>query len=337
MNIVNNIVDNKIEGYNFLNEVIEILSLYENQKNRKLFISQNITLISQDNINNASNFNINDIKIFLDKNTFKNDYKHIHIDDFLIKKFNLITNTLLNHNIQYECKLETLSITSYNILISELDEAFNACKVAKKIEILAQNILFLDKDMTNDYFKGKTLIIIAPIWNIIGKRIINVSGNNGKDPPHKAATGMIGMDDNDGQDSGNVIGIGMKFNNEDKLAIIANGGNGGNGQDGGNGINGKNGIDYWYGKEQVADSGTLFITLVFNAAEYVYIERGTEGKPGGNSGSGGKGGSAGNKGTMIIHNTEELHHAISVQTINGKKRNKWIRWNTWKRRKKRMR
>ncbi|XP_075233889.1 uncharacterized protein LOC142331725 isoform X2 [Lycorma delicatula] len=306
MNIAYDIIEYKIEQYNFLNEVIEILSLYENQLLRNSLL-QSLTK------NNSEEFDIN---IFLKNNSFKMDYNNLKIDNTLNKKFNLIINVILKHTIEYECWYETLTIKSYNILVSELNEALINCHTAKKIVILAQNILFIDKNLTDDYFKGKDLIMIAPIWNVIGKKMISVSGANGQNPVSRAETGIIGMDGYDGGNSGNFIGIGMKFNNGINLLIKANGGNGGKGQDGGHGADGINGIDGFYPTEKLDDR--VLITLVYNSNVKVHVRKGSSGTAGGNSGSGGKGGSGGKRGSIIIYNTEQKSNEISLETNDGK-------------------
>ncbi|XP_075233817.1 uncharacterized protein LOC142331672 [Lycorma delicatula] len=306
MNIADDIIENKIEEYNLLNEAIEILSLYEHQKNRKLLAFRNT---------NDSDIETN-VKTFLGNNTFKTDYNRTKIDRIFIDKFELLLNVLLKHEIEYECGYDTLVIKSYNILLSELDEAFNNCRDTKRIVILARNILFIDKDLTGDRFKSKDLIMIAPIWNVIGKRAIDVSGINGQQTPSQAPYGTIGIDGYNGEDAGNVFGIGMNFNNGINLLIKANGGDGSKGQDGGDGQQGIDGVDGFHPSEKLDNS--LLVTVIFNSVTDVYIERGSTGTAGGNSGVGGKGGSGGKRGSVIIYSTKPIDSEVSIETSDGK-------------------
>ncbi|XP_075226573.1 uncharacterized protein LOC142327419 [Lycorma delicatula] len=310
LNIAIETVENKINSYKLLNGLFKILSNYDYQKNKT---SSWTTQSKDQELQTDKNNFINLIK----NNKFNMDYNHVKIDNELINKFNSIVNTSLNHELNVFCSNNTLTIVNYYVLLSELeDNIYYRCNNVSIIKIFAMHTIFIDKDMIGDFFKGKDLVIIAPIWNVVSNRIINISGISINDKLSKANFSEIGINGHNGGSGGNFLGVGMDFNNGEHLLVTANGGDGQNGQDGGDGLNGTDGIDGYFPKEEVSNQiRNLFLSY---SRKLVYLSRGQPGEKGSNSGSGGKGGFGGNKGSVKIYGMKNQNHGFSVENTVGK-------------------
>ncbi|XP_075231392.1 uncharacterized protein LOC142330170 [Lycorma delicatula] len=190
----------------------------------------------------------------------------------------------------------------------------------KMLVIYGLHTVFIDTDLTEEYFKGINVMIAAPKWEIIGNREINIDGipgkthNNGKELGESGKDGLVGLP---GGNGGNFFGIGSYFINEENLVVSANGGKGGPGQNGGNGKVGSNGLhgfkkfrqsfgDY----DKLRDSGLISYPLKelsdadtmndFELDMELYSLNGDTGSNGGRGGNGGVGGIGGNPGYILL-------------------------------------
>lgn len=172
------------------------------------------------------------------------------------------------------------------------------------LHIFALNVFFVDKDFEMTGSKIN-FVVIAPKWEIIGLRKINLDGlagsnhdplraNTGKYPGSKGDDGKPGLP---GGPAGNFYGIAGEILDLKHLTIKVNGGRGGNGQDGGHGAEGKRGED---GK---AEKGETYC-YEENSSQFteLIVCYGSRGGKGGSGGNGGKRGFGGQSGTVFLIN-----------------------------------
>ena len=161
------------------------------------------------------------------------------------------------------------------------------------VEIYALNTIFIDANIS---FVGEKLqvTIIAPSWQVIGSKYINLNGKTGeahKEPKAKKGytqgikNGKDGKAGLPGGLGGSFYGIAKTVVNPENLKISVNGGNGAAGQDGGNG----------------ADSIPRMISA---------------GGTGGNGGLGGRGGKKGDF-KLFILGSEETKSLIKIENSDG--------------------
>lgn len=196
----------------------------------------------------------------------------------------------------------------------------------KRIEIHGLHTLIIDDDL--DLFREKmfgiNVVLIAPHWEIRGKKLINLTGADSTDTPARAANGATrgtagsnGNAGTAGKNGGNYFGFGKTFAHDASvtvpLTITTNGGNGGPGQAGGDGQEGTDGAkatekhDFVETKEGALCRGTVILTgwdhvgepFHHGGGKYDILLRnwgkaGGVGGAGGMGGAGGKGGHAGN-------------------------------------------
>lgn len=129
---------------------------------------------------------------------------------------------------------QKLTVKGFYIKISDIKklECFSKAKV---IEIMAVNKLFVDDDINRS--GGVEIYLMAPEWEILGKRQIVLIGNDG--PSHEeliAPVGEHGLPGKPGGSAGEIVCIGETFHNDENLEIRLEGGKGGPGQHGGNGF-----------------------------------------------------------------------------------------------------
>lgn len=183
-----------------------------------------------------------------------------------------------------------------------------------QIKIKCLNSLVFDKSIQA---QGINVVVIAPYWYVADKVTINLSGKDAVNFPTQAMNGMgfkpgggVGSDGQNGlmglrgQDSGQLYGVGYKFDGLQNITLILAGGRGGNGQNGGNGANGQYGLDatiqdFWgnRGIWQPNEGDFYKFGLKYNRIE---LCKGYPGQVGGNAGKGGLGGKAGAPGKMKI-------------------------------------
>jgi hypothetical protein len=229
-----------------------------------------------------------------------------------------------------------LVVTGNYVKMSDITKnEHKLCPNYSVLKILAHDTIYFDTDLLK---RGKklTVYIIAPIWNVIGTRLINLDGLDGQSEDSVVASSNTdGKAGQSGGAAGNFFGVGAKFINEELLTVSANGGNGGNGQNGANGYNGVDGET-----PKLPDPGTMWHHIWSNDYCELYIERvningykhykddpdgnkvfksfGKPGSPGTNASNGGKNGFGGPKGQIEIKSIALSHN---IKTINEIGRN----------------
>ncbi|XP_049822727.1 uncharacterized protein LOC126265406 [Aethina tumida] len=293
-------------------------SLYENSS------TNDLEPIWIDTINNLSNYISEQLKI----------YEH------LIK----IYHRLSKYDIQVSVN-DSIAKTCYKELKLQNKPPLQSIEKLTDIDLseisldIPQNIILcniLNFTMSNtieiQYVTDKLIVRAAYLkfkWEVIGERVINLNGANGKYlPPAKDGiswsdpNGKGGIPGLPGKPGGNFYGIVGTVINGGHLTISANGGNGGTGQKGGNGVNGKIGLSppdpdenstkKKYSQFSMTETSDKLIVpaIVYNYARHsaFYIVKGHEGSNGGNGGNGGIGGFGGKKGniTVIALNKSEI-------------------------------
>ncbi|XP_075212753.1 uncharacterized protein LOC142319398 isoform X2 [Lycorma delicatula] len=304
-------INNKIEQFKFLQNTIEVLSRYTVQKNRKSYYGGIIG-----NNEDGSTIDETNLQTFLE--TYNLNFPYLKADEVLFEKLNSLIDITLKHRYKFRCHDSDLVIIDYFILLSELREGLlKTCSSATRIVVLAVHTIFIDKDLIWNWFRGRDITIIAPIWEVIGSRKINLDGMSGGVALPKADFGEIGKNGRNGNPGGNFAGIGMIFKNGENLMISASGGEGQNGQEGGDGLDGKNGSNGSESNKEYLDDNVMQVGI-FKFKEKIYLSRGSNGLSGGDSGAGGKGGRGGNAGSILIHNIGNEEDKISTLVENGK-------------------
>lgn len=150
------------------------------------------------------------------------------------------TNDIRSTSLESECSFNKLIVEGFDIYTSDVLN-ISCFRTVKFIEIFAVNKFVVDADIDRTELKVQ-LSIVAPTFEIVGQRKINLSGKFGQPPsPQKAlpsvGNGRDGKPGNPGGSSGSILVISKLFINENNCEIYINGGDGGAGQDGGNGMN----------------------------------------------------------------------------------------------------
>lgn len=156
------------------------------------------------------------------------------VDKVGVNIFHLVANMTLNVNqlnalksavgcafkpIEVKCVANKLTIIGYNVKMSDV-HAIDCVESATIIEIFAWNKLFVDADISKAGQRAH-IAFVAPMWEIIGERRIDLSGKNAENIVNESAVAGAGS-------SGHFIGIGNTFMNDEQLEIVCVGGNGSN-------------------------------------------------------------------------------------------------------------
>ncbi|XP_043465922.1 uncharacterized protein LOC122500858 [Leptopilina heterotoma] len=300
-----------------------------NHYTEKLKTEINFTGLERQTIDSIYHF-VDNSKFNEAMEEWKQVLKHFHLKDNIKNQSSDNVKQICDVN-GNEC---TLRITGIVIKVSDLK--LNNCSVNPKvIEVFATKRVIINKDII---LIGKEIqmVIIAPIWEvdtiysdveISGYRVINLSGENGKDDNKRQANngtkdgnknGAHGRAGLPGGPAGSFYGIADKIINAEKLNILVDGGRGGNGQHGGNGVEGANGLTYnekpglqcppksiaigWNSSqvERPIHSSAIFNAPAINQNTYKYKILGKGGRKGGSGGNGGIGGIGGQKGFVTI-------------------------------------
>ncbi|XP_047739483.1 uncharacterized protein LOC125178834 [Hyalella azteca] len=237
--------------YEFLTNLYEKLSTYNVQKNRIKYNVANIADWGQNNKQQGISITRHNFKQFMENmRTFNvmgyNKIKNIEADDIRVEDLRQVASLTLN-KFHVSCQSNKLTIKGGYIRLSEAIVEIGNCK-RNTTEIFALNKIFIDKNLNKIGEKLK-LVMIAPTWEVIGRRTINLSGADA--PPHNPPKASDGEGDGGrgadgrpglpGGPAGSFFGVGTTFLNGNRLNIVANGGHGGLGQDGGNGGPGSDG------------------------------------------------------------------------------------------------
>lgn len=313
MKPVSDFIESKTEQINLLQDVFQKLSSYNLQINIPNLIETS---------ENRDILNENNIKQFLKETELDSRYELVTIDEKILKKINTVINISYKNEMDITCNNNTLLIKSYFITLSKIDDnIYDSCENVTTFVFLAMHTIFIDKDLTNNFFKGKHIIIVAPIWNVIGSRKLSVDGMDGGEKLTQASSGTIGKYGENGKPGGSFVGIGSHFINGNNLIISACGGKGQDGQDGGDGVDGFEGFN-GQDRDLVYKESKPTIYVVVNFNQEISVAKGSAGRAGGDAGEGGQGGYGGSKGTATLFNIGSEPHLINIFVEDGKRGNK---------------
>lgn len=267
--VSNNNFDDTIKWRSFFNSLYERLSEYKIQKNVKKYIAIEEG-DKKTNIRQGSEIEQKNVKKqFLDKISGYNvsEFDYVMDEQFTepqVRELNHILNITLKNTIDVKCigsnKIIKGSYISIKKLISNNYLENNCVSLdedePQSIAILALNTIFIDADILSP--EG-LITFIAPNWDIVGNRKIDLSGldadykslNDADDDVDDNAIdssdrckipGKNGAPGLPGNPGGIFFGIGQRFVNGQSLKIFANGGKGSDGEDGCPGNNGMDGL-----------------------------------------------------------------------------------------------
>ncbi|XP_055924355.1 uncharacterized protein LOC129956479 [Argiope bruennichi] len=338
--------------YIFLEDLYKKLSEYDIQKDRQRYNVANIEDWGQP---------LKPQGIFIAPNTFEKflskirDYnvtgyetiKNLTIatTDLCIEEINQVLSLTLKHRPTVRCSephiivkgsFVSLNETMQNIMSNfDTDNRCNNFKVQfasgkyNLFKIFALNKVFIDADLSFAD-KGTSVAVMAPDWEIIGSRSIELNGadgtlhaeskaKNGANPIKDGANGSPGKP---GQSGESFFGVGATFVGGENLKITSNGGKGGPGQDGGDGVSGDPGRDAHtpYNSDPPCDNGCVrgfkcegirnksggglvILTVIhreWSCTEKPFMIYGLPCSRGGNGGNGGKAGKGGDPGNVTV-------------------------------------
>ena len=240
-----------------------------------------------------------------------------------------------------------LQIKGEKVRLTDVD--LESCKSEVRfIEIFSLKTVLINTDL-NLVGKALQVAIIAPTWQVLGNRIINLNGTDGKpftivkakdgskDGNKRGRNGLAGLP---GSPAGSFYGISNRIINRENLFIFANGGSGGPGQHGGDGVQGDEGETYKNDPKLSCSNRTKNCTIDGWRAEKInsktvsrlssprvsisvtretYQVFGTKGGRGGRGGNGGIGGIGGKGGNIIMYERDNLEKMSPIiPTANGK-------------------
>lgn len=294
-------VDNLKNWYNFLIDLYEALST----------LTYNQFQIACELLHDKEEeINIENINAILDK-LYKMpmlgpyDFRNKDINE---KQLNDLNGVLTNITFKKTSIFlsDRLIIKGDYVKLSEIDLQNDSKRIIKSLEIYALNTVFIDTDLTQ-VGKQLHLTIIAPKWEVVGERKINLDGAAGE-LNQFVSNNEHGLPGLPGGNAGSFLGIGKNFINSEKLTITANGGKGGPGQDGKKGAKGDKGKTP--GKDGIYDKferkgfqrSHLIVTIIYNESDKYFEIYGKSGGRGGNGGNGGVAGLGGMGGDIKIIN-----------------------------------
>ncbi|GFS38772.1 uncharacterized protein NPIL_616941 [Nephila pilipes] len=351
-------LDRSEKWYEFLNALYTKFSEYEIQKNRQAYNVANLEDWGKTGKAQGIAITKSSFHVFLNK---LKDYnleqyekmKDIALTELQIEEVNQILTLTLKHKPKIQCVEPYVFIKGDYITVEEITKEViqadidDKCKDLltvlesgkfKFIHVFALKSIFIDKDVSYPGLK-LPITFIAPKWEIIGTKEINLNGCEGKphsEPNAKAGTyskrnGENGAPGKPGGSGGVFFGIAEKIVNDRSLTITVNGGSGGTGQRGGNGYEGKNGasptaptgykckgdykeikgfkcekIRYHFLSKGCYSNGVTMdcIDEICFCIYKLFGKSGERGGDGGEGGRGGKGGYAGNITLLELNNDD---------------------------------
>ncbi|XP_075221408.1 uncharacterized protein LOC142324464 [Lycorma delicatula] len=314
--MLSDFIHNETVNNYLIEDAFRALTSYEIQNYKKMFYLPVITPWADTYEGNTINeHTLPNLLTFLN---LSKKYGDVKLNELTMKILSSATDLAIKTETKSYYINDTLHFSGYIVRLSEIeDRHFKNDVETNRLVIIALHTVFIDKDLDQDYLKGKEILIIAPMWNVIGSRRISVDGRPGnKVLPPKAVTGEIGKDGADGENAGIFIGIGMTFENGRNLIISANGGDGQTGGDGGDGLqgsDGRNGVKY----SETLSGTSKTILLIYNRFVKKTVLQGTFGDPGGDSGAGGEGGKGGKNGTVKLYNLGANNDGVSIKVKDG--------------------
>ncbi|CAL1269494.1 unnamed protein product [Larinioides sclopetarius] len=203
------------------------------------------------------------------------------------------------------------------------------------LKIFALNKVFIDTDLSLAS-KGTSVSVIAPKWEVIGIRTIELHGEDGashaaskaRNGPYAGNNGANGAPGRPGGSGENFYRIGSIFVGGTNLKLNAKGGKGGPGQAGGDGAQGLDGKDSPKPAEKDPKcEGERFKGFTCGTLDYIEYDKigytiqwnykifGTRGGKGGNEGDGGKGGIGGDLGNIVTLELSRPSKIIKLASV----------------------
>lgn len=236
--------------YHFLIKLHDKLSEYKMQnipaKNAAMAVILKTCCV---NLNEFKNVNEIGLMQLFDK-TDKKIYTEVENMKVNQMKLNALKNVLqqtMTADLNALCSSTELIVKGYNVKLSDVIDRKCSAKI-KFMKIFAMNKLYININV-DETGNELQLSMIAPIWEVIGGRLIILDGADGKEHFNSSALNGIGHSENGlnglpgkpGGPAGHFFGIGKLFSPlttyimDGELDIHVNGGVGGAGQNGGNG------------------------------------------------------------------------------------------------------
>lgn len=251
-NKFSNVVDhlaNSQKWYGFLIDLEKELlkSNFQNDDMKKVAIEIEGSFVIGDNeLKTIKDTKLKRLLENADSNLYSN-VETLKVNSFQLKALKNILNEYSSDRLITTCSKNQLNMTAKGLVVKMSDVIKNYCfSTAKFITIIALNTLIVDEDI-DKIGQQAQIMIIAPTWDIFGRRKIILDGENGMNhssaiaPNGRGGDGYPGNGEHGkpglpGGPGGSFLGIGSKFINEQYLTIQMNGGDGGSGQSGGNGL-----------------------------------------------------------------------------------------------------
>ncbi|GBM60945.1 hypothetical protein AVEN_192397-1 [Araneus ventricosus] len=361
--------DESEKWYTFLNDLYSKFSEYDIQKDRQrynvadledwgqpekpqgIFVTSNTF---EKFLNKIGNYNVSEYETIKNLTTATEGLK--------IDELNHVLSLTLKHRPTVRCSEPYINVKGSFIVLNETlqnlisnSDTNNSCDNFKVqlalgkyslFKVFALNKVFIDADLS---FAGKgiSVSVIAPKWEVVGSRTIELHGADGA--PHaesKAKNGAKpklngdnGAPGNPGRSGESFFGIGSTFVNGASLKITSNGGKGGLGQDGGDGVATEPGVTAYlpYASDPPCEDGSVrgfkcegirkkggggFVIFTKIDTYWSCTEKplkifGFPCKRGGNGGDGGKGGKGANAGALSILELDRPSE-ITKLTVKGK-------------------
>ncbi|XP_037048484.1 uncharacterized protein LOC119082933 isoform X2 [Bradysia coprophila] len=285
--------------------VYEALSQYKIQESPKLYNVADINDWGKPDKNQGLTITSANIDQFLERlNLDKTAVGSLSMDKERMNEINSVVRLCLQQPISSTYKNDVLAISAPFLTMKRIKEEYKKSPQAKILSVSCTCGVFIDDELKTP---GLHLLLLSPTWTVTGNYKIDLSGNKGEPYPGPAQSGKEetvgspGSPGKPGQPAGHFIGIADTVVGGEKLAIYANGGDGGNGQAGGKGGPGKAGVDPRlpgdYGKKpstryNLDDYKTTLISptfplLVFQREEWYTIFKISSASNGSRGGDGG--------------------------------------------------
>ncbi|KAF8789795.1 hypothetical protein HNY73_007706 [Argiope bruennichi] len=351
--------------YTFLEDLYNKLSEYDIQKDRQRYNVADLEDWGQSEKPQGISVTSNTFVKFLNKIENYNVAEFENIKNMTtpttgsqIEELNQVLSLTLKHRSTIRCSEPYIVVKGSFVGLNEImqniinnSDTNNSCRNFKTqlasgkynlLKVFALDKVFIDTDLP---FAGKatSVVFIAPKWEVVGYRSIELHGGDGdphalpkaKDGAHPGNNGIDGAPGKPGRSGESFFGIGATFENGDHLKIVSNGGKGGRGQDGGNGATGIPGrhaetpssydppCEYGYVNgfrcEEIIKKGCAPFCFNILAATVIITDGSTttksfkifglpggRGGDGGNGGRGGKGGDPGNIAILELSQPSEI-------------------------------
>lgn len=236
--------------YRFLIGFHDTLSEYKMQsipaKNTAMDIVLEILSVIENELKNVNELGL--LRLF--DATNKKVYAEVENMQVNQVKLNALKNLLqltMTADLNSLCSPTELIVKGYNVKINDAINSKCSAQI-KSMKVFALNKQYIDVDI-DETGNELQLSMIAPTWEIIGGRQINLDGANGATHSNLSARDGVGHSENGsnglpgraGGPAGHFFGIGNRFLPfathimDGELDIHMHGGTGGPGQNGGNG------------------------------------------------------------------------------------------------------